>query len=411
MEKSICSVFDQAQRSTQHHEKLARQLLTDIGRDFDSATPILQSCFDLVAVTSKNEMSVKNFMKFLGVVVTEANRLDIDADGEGETEQDEITEVHPVTLWMMTYALTCARAADKVVRMRGCEIGAIVMKYLPEDTDLAETVWTISMEVLQERLNDKQASVRVQAIHFAQRLQSPSPDGELDPITKALVRITQHDSSVQCRRAAVQTVAVTKHTLDAILSRTRDVSDGVRATVLDVVREMVPLTVLPIAKRTRLLDQALRDNAESVRAAGTRLCIHWLNENANNDVLEFLNFLDVENLQRDTTSIVRCLISLIDSDPTHRSGPLGDSLFRRQVPFYGTMTKNGGIGSLTVEASFLCRMVCEYLFEKDGESNDDRLEVVRPAMVDVAAILKTALSDGAATSEFVIKQVRGSACA
>mgnify|MGYP000450799514 CR=1 FL=1 len=397
MERQICRVLDEAQRSKTAHDRLAAELLDFLSKDFQKAVQVFQTCLDCLVTVSKNEASVKTLMSFLATFCQLASKMQTDNAVDQETgAAADVVDPHPAALWLMAYSLTCSKAANKVVRMRGCEIGAIVMENFPEDADLSEEVWNASVAAALDRLSDKQSAVRLQAVRLCKRLQSP--DDEEDAICARLMQMVEGDSSIQVRKAAVQAIAVTQQTLATILSRTRDVNDGVRAAVLDVVRESIPMPVLPIATRTKLLDQALRDTSESVRAGGVQLCTHWLQAHAFNDVAKFLGYLDVENLTRDSTSITQNMIRAIDSNSSLRCGPTGASIFRPEASFYAI--EHGG--NVSVEKAFLCRLVCEYLFEQKDE---DRLEFVRPAMVDVADILKAAIADGNVSNEFVVKQV------
>eukprot|EP00750_Incisomonas_marina_P033132 INCI9580.2.p1 GENE.INCI9580.2~~INCI9580.2.p1 ORF type:complete len:823 (+),score=185.98 INCI9580.2:121-2589(+) len=400
MEDTICRILDEAQLDTKSHEHLASQLVDAIGTDMPLAAPVLQTCFDCVVVVSRNEQSVKNVMAFVGTFCVVASRYQTDNAVDAETgEAAKVTEVHPVPLWLLAYSVACSKAANKTVRMRGCEIGAIVMENLPEDADISELAWTASVNAVLDRLSDKQATVRLQAVRFAKRLQSP--DDPEDPIGERLLEMIQDDTSVQVRKAAVQAVAVSDTTLDVILSRTRDVNEGVRVAALGVVMQDIPMTVLPIATRTKILDQALRDTSNSVTEAGVQLYTYWLQNEARGDVADFLTFLDVENLERDSTSILRSVINEVDANHALRNGPVGASLFNPATPFF---ERHPSGGALSVEKSFLCRLVCEHLHSAEG-ADSDRLEAVRPSMLDVSELLEATLAEDSISNEFVVRQV------
>jgi hypothetical protein len=274
MEKSICQVFDDAQRNPKVHERLALTLLRLASTDLHASVAVIEPCLDLVVATARNEQAVKNLMAFLGVVCaasTSAAAAVVDGDDEatvastqkqrrGKKQQQQQPsqqavdgEPHPLALWLLAYAVTCSRAADKIVRARGCEVGAVVLENLPEDANLSEQVWGTAAAAALARLSDTQSAVRMQACRFSERLQSPQ-DPE-DPITRRLAELLRADSSVQVRCAAVRRVAVTNATLSMVLARARDVNAGVRAAALDVVRTSIPMPALPIAARTGLLDQ------------------------------------------------------------------------------------------------------------------------------------------------------------
>ena len=125
--------------------------MTDYTAAFQKALPMLQACLDCVVVVAKNEPVVKNIMAFLRCVCIESNRFSSSSPAEEEVDDDdddEVAEAHPLALWLMAYALACSKAANKVVRMRGCELGSIVMGSFPEETDLSEELFENCVQVI-----------------------------------------------------------------------------------------------------------------------------------------------------------------------------------------------------------------------------------------------------------------------
>ena len=93
--------------------------------------------------------------------------------------------------------------------------------------------------------------------------------GDACPTQRAIFAVVNTNqlpwfACLQVRKAAVQAVAVANDTLEVILSRTRDVNEGVRVAALNVIREKVKVQVLPITIRTQLLDQVRKGRFERI---------------------------------------------------------------------------------------------------------------------------------------------------
>lgn len=119
MEERICKILDEAQRGsatrTVAQERLATKLLATIGTELKAAIPVLQTCLDCVVVVQKNEQAVKAIMSFIGTCCAAASQMQSDAAVDPETgAAAEFTEVHPLALWLMAYAVACSKAANKV---------------------------------------------------------------------------------------------------------------------------------------------------------------------------------------------------------------------------------------------------------------------------------------------------------
>lgn len=69
---------------------------------------------------------------------------------------------------LMLYILGNIDAKDKLVRLRLCQIMVACVNGVEE---LGDSVWSIFQAKMIERLFDKEASIRVQAVHAAARLQ------------------------------------------------------------------------------------------------------------------------------------------------------------------------------------------------------------------------------------------------
>lgn len=69
---------------------------------------------------------------------------------------------------LMMYLLGYVDSKDKLVRTRICQLMVACINGIDE---LSDSLWTLFRSKMVERLFDKEASVRVQAIHSTARLQ------------------------------------------------------------------------------------------------------------------------------------------------------------------------------------------------------------------------------------------------
>lgn len=122
------------------------------------------------------------------------------------------------------------RARCVACRFIGFLVKALMNKEVPKD-DLLDK----ASQVLLPRFTDKSQAVRQAAVEAGQYFfkgSSTDPD-----IMQATLFIVQHDPSVANRIAALESLPVNLETLDALLSRVRDVKSKVRSSALEVLLE------------------------------------------------------------------------------------------------------------------------------------------------------------------------------
>ena len=152
------------------------------------------------------------------------------------------------------------------------------------DDDLFETLLTMLME----RLTDREAGIRVQAVIALARLQTDE-DGTEDHTLRLLLHILRHDSSAEVRRAALFNIPPTPTTLPYLLERLQDVDATNRRCVylgslkmlLDTqplieredgltVREALGLGEVSLSEVVRI---GLHERDQSVRKAARKLSL------------------------------------------------------------------------------------------------------------------------------------------
>lgn len=186
-------------------------------------------------------------------------------------------------------------AKDKLVRSRSCQLIAAIVNGLQEiDDDLYDNL----KFHLCKRLYDKEQSVRLNSALALTRLQDDPTtvtDGTFS-ITKMLLSLLQHDSSADVRRAILFNLEKNTHNLPYLLERASDVHPTNRRSVYArTIKEIGDFRLLSIGMREKLLHWGLKDRDPSVRKASTKMFLGLWLHNANDDLLELLERLDVLN--------------------------------------------------------------------------------------------------------------------
>lgn len=186
-------------------------------------------------------------------------------------------------------------AKDKLVRSRSCQLVAAVVNGLQEIDD--ELYDNLKFHLC-KRLYDKEQSVRLNSALALTRLQDDPQnitDGTFS-ITKMLLSLLQHDPSPEVRRAILFNLEKNTHNLPYLLERASDVHPTNRRSVYArTIKEIGDFRLLSIGMREKLLHWGLKDRDQTVRKAATKMFLGLWLHNANDDLLELLERLDVLN--------------------------------------------------------------------------------------------------------------------
>ncbi|KAL3914670.1 MAG: hypothetical protein SGPRY_007551, partial [Prymnesium sp.] len=201
-------------------------------------------------------------------------------------------------------------------------------------------------------------AVRASAARALFRLQDPSSAS--DEITLELLRLMSDDASKEVRIAAISTIAPSKHAIEAIVARTRDVALEVRVHALKVLRDKVEMRWLSIWQRASVLRSTLADREEKVRTVARELLTtEWLTKHSEKNVLKLLKALDVvaqEDAARQT------MVVLLENEETR-------ALVAEAAGGWG----EGG-GKYQLEAVFSLRSLLDYYASQEAEGKEESSE-------------------------------------
>ncbi|KAJ1554607.1 hypothetical protein HK405_004579, partial [Cladochytrium tenue] len=115
-------------------------------------------------------------------------------------------------------------AKSPTVRFRSCQLVALLLNYVTElDDDLHQAL----REALLQRINDKDAVVRLHAGLALSRFQGP-PDDKDEEIFAVLLNMMEGDPSAEVRKSLLWNLDICEASLNALLIRCRDCDPSVR---------------------------------------------------------------------------------------------------------------------------------------------------------------------------------------
>ncbi|ORX63182.1 hypothetical protein DM01DRAFT_1331258 [Hesseltinella vesiculosa] len=295
---------------------------------------------------------------------------------------------------LMTYILKGHTAKSQTVRLRCCQIIALSVSCLGE---LDEDLYQQLKMVLFERVRDKEPSVRIQAANALSKLEisdeEPDPFDQMN-ISQKLIHLLRTDSSAEVRRVVILNLELNPTTLPHLIERARDTDALNRRLVFShaLHEHLDDFRTIPVPDLYRLIKWGLNDRDPSVREAATRMITGpWINQ-AGNNLLEFLERMDVMDMVNMETS-EKMLTTLLEKRKDSLSLKFEDEFWQ----------------NLTPESVFLARFYIKVLIENEM---DDKLEVVLPELTRLAFYIQhynqlwqQASHDSEAHYEFIVGQL------
>ncbi|KAI8072616.1 nuclear condensing complex subunit [Gongronella butleri] len=331
--------------------------------------------------------------------IDDASHVDSQPGG-GESEamdEDEVVETLSTRFvrMLLMHILKGHNAKSNSVRLRCCQIVALSMSCLNE---LDEDLYQKLKKVLFERIRDKEASVRIQAANALSKLEISDEEPDASDgltISQKLINLMRMDSSPEVRRVVILNLEITPNTLPHILERARDTDMTNRRLVFSRVlnNNLRDFRMIPTQDRYRLIQWGLNDRDKSVRiAAGAMISTAWVGQ-ANGNVLEFLERMDVMDMVNIETN-EKMLLTVLETSV------LKDFTAKFQPEFWN---------DLTPESVFLARFYFKMLTQR--EMWDD-LETVLPELTRHAFLIKhynekwmQANEESEPTCEFIVGQL------
>ncbi|KAF9152294.1 hypothetical protein BG015_005503 [Linnemannia schmuckeri] len=389
----VPNIFQECQKSAANHRKNAIMLRKIQEQCAETAGENGEEAFNNEFIRNLNVvLAIKKVEPTADRVVQKPEAENKDEEEEEEDEESSISATFVEHL--MRHLLKGITVKEKLVRVRCCKLIALSINSVGA---LENDLYVELQESLMERTRDKESQVRVQALFALSKMQGNGDEEEDDEsedggtIIKKFLDLLQHDPAAEVRRSAIFNIAQSKATLPYILERARDTDTyNRRAVFTKPMSEIRDFRMLSIGDRERLLRYGLTDRDDGVKKACTKmLATRWIQQ-ADDNLLEFLERLDVMG-----SSVAEDVLNAFFD----YRGDIIDALAFNDIFWV----------NLTVESSFLVRVFTEFCRRKDDDAQFDKVvpEVVRHAFYiqKYSNIMQQAEEEDRPEAEFVVTQL------
>jgi len=413
----IRDAFKGCQDSFSVHPKLARKLKafylsTDPDKFFEDFIWYLR--FPISGITERSSFVDKTLEFVAKFACTFLEKEEKGKEGEEAPEEpaistsnDDEEEEEELPLFMyrlFAWLLDHHEVEGADARLRVCQLLNKLLKYMGEEACIDDDLYNKIYDGMLERLKDKVAEIRSQAVTALQRLQDPRD--EECPIIRAYLFHLAHDPNNVVRRTIVRCIGATRLTLPHILERTRDTDEHVRRAAYKFLAEKVHIKSLTIGQREGVLGRGLGERSEAVRRVVEKEMIPGWLRLSNNNIVQLLHHLDVGNS---------------DQDPKQgaKSAPAGalnvlfmDSPYKELVNSFQYLDTDKLIPyeKLTPETAMYWRVLAEFFAGQNGPGAEDYLESILPELTPFCQyvrkyVLELEKDDEDGNWEFVAKEL------
>ncbi|TFK65897.1 ARM repeat-containing protein [Pluteus cervinus] len=329
------------------------------------------------------------------------------AEEEEELEDDE-TSASRFTEHLLKFLLKGFKAKEKLVRQKVLHTVAEMVSHLGE---VNEDLYTDLRSSLVERVTDKEASVRVQALIALSKLAGTEDPNELEEgeptVLEILLDAMSFDSNTEVRKAALLNTPVNAVTLPRILERMRDTDTTIRKLVYHSVLEPKAMLedqmgpthprALSIAQRELIVKNGLGDREASVRAAAASLIAAWVDAVTDHDSSEVPPKKEGEDAapqpkekERSEKGIL-ALLALFDLTDTTVAADALLSVFASRVDIFENLQFDNEYWSeISPERAFLPRVFVDYCI---ATKDNVRLEAALPVVTALAFRIQDAYNN------------------
>ncbi|KAK6347156.1 hypothetical protein TWF696_007234 [Orbilia brochopaga] len=407
LQKTIQNTFSSAQGTTATHKKLVvtlratQEKCAQEGKKSEKAFCLeFTRCLNRALVVKKGESVADRILRFCDMFVrhiyekelkdlkaakaakTSDGDVDMDMDIDVNEDEEELADTctSRFSRFLLTHLADGLRAANKTVRFRVCQFLALTLNSIPA---LEERIFGKLKKELVRRMYDRESNIRVQASLALMRLgfgASEEDDEEEDDddddddegliqntVVGRLVDRLSGDNSADVRRAILLNLNHTPLTLPHLLERSRDSDALTRRLVYSrTLPSLGDFRLLTISMREKILRWGLEDRDPTVRRAAEKAFVdNWVS-NADGDILEVLERLDVVN-----SKVAEMAMEAYWQHGNSIDKPFGDEYW----------------DDLTAESAFLARTFHDYCRDP-ATPNDHHIDEKMPEVTHLAFIIQ-----------------------
>lgn len=414
----VCSVFNDAQKTTAGHRKLVVSLRNiqeacvyeptkpskqdQEGFDEDSFNVEIARCVIRLMGVKKSEGVGDRLVRFLGFFLRHASEKDAALVPESEVDESGSfpeTATSRLTSHVLSLLLQFLTSKEKTVRYRSTQLVAHIINSLDSIDD--EYYHLLKLQLL-KRIRDKEPMIRVQAVLGLGRLAGNEDDGDLENddsdddssgLLERLLDVLQNDPSADVRRSLLLNLPLTPSTLPYLLERARDLDPPTRRALYSrLLPALGDFRHLSLSMREKLLRWGLRDRDDNVRKATARLFRErWIEDCARpratddkdaaieaaeptiNGLLELLERIDVVNSGVEEGIASQAMKEFWDGRPDYQSVLNFDDRFWDQ---------------LSPEKVFVARTFNDYCRQQGDGKYESLIEENMPEVTKLAFFLQ-----------------------
>ena len=294
----VARALNEAQRGGAAAHRRWSGLLGDrlrAGEPAEALLAELRPCLERLLLCPKREAPVERAVRFVVTFLCTPDGLD--------AAKAELAE--GVLAWLASRSM----ALDRGVRFRCCQMVAGVLNSFSGEIELDDTLLDAVAQAMALRLSDREPQVRALATRALARLQDPGERGDFsdDPATLSFLAMLGTEKVKLVRKHILASVAISDHTVPAVIEHTRDVADDVRAVTFKVLGSKVPMCSLSIEQRAVVMRRGLEERSANVKAAAVAMLKSWL-EQAGGEPEELLRAMDVETHEAVSELMLQALL-------------------------------------------------------------------------------------------------------
>ncbi|KAL1460981.1 hypothetical protein WDU94_012915 [Cyamophila willieti] len=367
---SIYEIFNFAQKEETDLNKVVKKMVEIFkSTEFNKFTADLRKCIQFVLCSQEKCKQVDKcltfIIKFVMKIVSsdqvkthqeKKNQNESKETQDNEDSEDDDEPNHPLLRYIFFFLFEINNVEDPLIRYRVC---FLLAKLLAECSQIDDDIFDELSRTMLDRIQDKVASVRVQAVNAVYKLQDKTnPEC---PIKAAFKFHLAVDPSADVRRSVVRYIAINADTVSVILGRLDDTSDKVRKHLyLSIAKQNI--NNFTIRQRQTFIQKGLQDRNPAVRSAVENTLLPVWFSRKSHDYLEFLNSVDVEVFEKPA---LQALEILAKKDEKRSFAEQFESLLndRYLIP----------LDQITPNKTLFWRFVTSYLAKEDRAGDEETL--------------------------------------
>lgn len=257
--------------------------------NFDDFRKSIAQCVNCILLRSHKSKSMAKTADLLVGFLTAPEII----KGDCATLEVSNEDIEPIFYAVLRDTLYHHEASCRFVRFEVCNILDKILDSLPKDAKLEVDFLNDVSDKIRLRVHDISPNVRVKAISIVSRIQDL--DNEDCPIINELINLLEYDTNEHTRKIAATNVCVTHKSLPFLINRVFDIKPSVRVVIYDRLAKYVPVRVLTIDQRVKVVNAGLAEKEQSTSAAFRRLVVDsWFLNSCARDIIVFINLFDVE---------------------------------------------------------------------------------------------------------------------